>query len=338
MILIDSIYINNGGGLVLLKYLIQSLRASNLDCFFLIDKRCAKEFKDLPTDKVAFLPSSVYKRHLFYAKNGNKFTKILCFNNIPPTYRTKAEVYTYFHNLTMVESYFNRKPKAKLLANLKLKFINFFSKNTDWYIVQTDYVKDSFLKEIPFAADKIKTIPFFPDIKKYEEQKTPARIATNFIFVSDGNPHKNHALLLKSWALVNQKYPNAKLLLTISNNYTDLLNQIEKCKKSSINVENLGFVNQKSLYNLYLSCQFLIYPSLMESFGLGLIEAAKLGCEIIAADKPYVFAVVNPFAVFNPLDPNDIAEKVLFALDNPTINRTEVKVSDDIQMLINILK
>jgi glycosyltransferase involved in cell wall biosynthesis len=338
MILIDSIYINNGGGLVLLKYLIQSLRASNLDCFFLIDKRCEDEFEDLPADKVTFLPSSVLKRHLFYAKNGHNFSKILCFNNIPPTYRTKAEVYTYFHNLILVENYSDRNLTDRLVSNLKLKFINFFSKNTDWYIVQTDYVKVSFLKEIPFATHKIKIIPFFPNIKKYEEAKAPARIITNFVFVSDGNPHKNHRLLLKSWALVNQKYPNARLLLTISSNYPELLNEIENCKKLSINVENLGFINHKSLYNFYLSCQFLIYPSLIESFGLGLIEAAKLGCEIIAADKPYVFAVVNPFAVFNPLDPNDIAEKVLFALDNPTINRTEIKVSDDIQMLINILR
>jgi glycosyltransferase involved in cell wall biosynthesis len=338
MVLIDSIYINNGGGLVLLKYLVNILGKSTLKCFFLIDKRCENEFCDLPKDKVAFLEASLFKRHFFYAQNSHKFDKILCFNNIPPSYRAKGEVFTYFHNLTMVETYQKRKTLATILANLKLIFINFFTKNSDWYIVQTEYVKDSLLKKIPFPQNKIKTIPFYPDIQQKGTANLSSKVDTNFVYVSDGNPHKNHVHLLKAWALVNQKNPTAKLLLTISKNYPELLSQIEVCKQENINVENLGFVNQTKLHEIYSTCQYLIYPSYMESFGLGLIEAAKLGCEIIAADKPYVFAVVKPFSVFNPTDANDIAEQVLMALSDKTLRRTEIKVKDEIQSLIDLLK
>ena len=339
MILIDSLHINNGGGLVLLKYLVQVLVKNKLNCFFLLDKRCEKEFRFLPADKVFFLDATLIKRHKFYRKNQHKFTKILCFGNIPPTYRSKAQVYTYFHNLTTVDGYLNRKLLAKTLANLKLLFTNLFLKNTDFYIVQTAYVKDIFCKKLSFAPEKVEVIPFFPDLVHYQTDAISSREEATFIFVSDGNPHKNHDRLLKAWILVNQQKPNAKLLLTISNNYPELLSKIEEAKKTGINIENLGFVSQKDLHGLYLGAKFLVYPSLMESFGLGLIEATKLGCEVIAADRSYVYAVVEPYSVFDPLEPNDIANAILTALNaDNTALKTQVRVTDDVEKLVNLLK
>ena len=144
---------------------------------------------------------------------------------------------------------------------------------------------------------------------------------------------------MKAWILVNQQKPNAKLLLTISNNYPELLSKIEEAKKTGINIENLGFVSQKDLHGLYLGAKFLVYPSLMESFGLGLIEATKLGCEVIAADRSYVYAVVEPYSVFDPLEPNDIANAVLTALNaDNTALKTQVRVTDDVEKLVNLLK
>ena len=36
MVLVDAIYVNNSGGLVLLKYLIEELEASELDIFYIL--------------------------------------------------------------------------------------------------------------------------------------------------------------------------------------------------------------------------------------------------------------------------------------------------------------
>ena len=37
MILIDAVYINNSGGLVLLNYLIDTLESTNLKVYYLLD-------------------------------------------------------------------------------------------------------------------------------------------------------------------------------------------------------------------------------------------------------------------------------------------------------------
>ena len=39
MILIDAVYINNSGGLVLLNYLIDTLESTNLKVYYLLDFR-----------------------------------------------------------------------------------------------------------------------------------------------------------------------------------------------------------------------------------------------------------------------------------------------------------
>ena len=43
MILIDAIYINTGGGKILLDYLIEELEKTDKQIFYLLDKRIEKE-------------------------------------------------------------------------------------------------------------------------------------------------------------------------------------------------------------------------------------------------------------------------------------------------------
>jgi glycosyltransferase involved in cell wall biosynthesis len=333
MILIDSTYINNGGGLVLLKYLITVLSKAKLNCHFLLDIRCKTMFNENIKGKVTFLNPTVINRHKYYKDNGDKYRKILSFNNIPPSYRTKAEVFTYFHNVSMFESYDKIRIKAKILAFLKLNFIKYFLKNTDWFIVQTENVKYNVAQNLNFNPEKIKVIPFFPELSVIQNFQT--KNSNHFIYVSDGNPHKNHLNLIDAWEIVNKYKPEAKLFLTISDNYPSLLKII---KEKNLNITNIGFVNQEDLKNYYNNCGYLIYPSYMESFGLGLIEAASFQCNIIASDKPYVFEVVQPSLVFDPKNHVDIANKVLEVLKSKKVKKTTLHINNEIDLLIDFLK
>ena len=61
----------------------------------------------------------------------------------------------------------------------------------------------------------------------------------------------------------------------------------------------------------YSKANILLYPSLYESFGLGLIEGAMHGLPIIAANLPYVYEAINPNAVFDPLSADSIYEQMV---------------------------
>ena len=45
MILVDALYINKGGGKVLLDLLIIKLQKNNIETFYLLDKRVEKDYR-----------------------------------------------------------------------------------------------------------------------------------------------------------------------------------------------------------------------------------------------------------------------------------------------------
>jgi hypothetical protein len=84
MTLIDALYINKGGGAVLLQYLIETILAgAHKDkFFFLLDPRF-----DIPaqlTTNYTVIPNKVSERVKFYKQHRNDYTKVFCFANTPP--------------------------------------------------------------------------------------------------------------------------------------------------------------------------------------------------------------------------------------------------------------
>ena len=77
MILLDSLYINNSGGLRLLEYLIAELQKSKIEYYLLADFRCMGKFDKCK--HVQYMKASLWKRKKFYQINQNRFSKVICF-------------------------------------------------------------------------------------------------------------------------------------------------------------------------------------------------------------------------------------------------------------------
>lgn len=65
MLLIDAVYINNGGGLVLLKNLVDFLTGQFKDIYYLFDKRIEAVFQEIPVKNKKFISNSMLERHFF---------------------------------------------------------------------------------------------------------------------------------------------------------------------------------------------------------------------------------------------------------------------------------
>lgn len=336
MILIDSIYINNSGGRVLLNYLVEKILAHNIDAFFLFDKRCEDQFTAVPVDRKLYLKDSIWARHRFYQQHKNRFTKVFCFANVPPTVRVNAQVFTYFHNLLFVQPSPWHTPVDKANLWIKSAFIKTFKQNTDYYIFQSGFVRDLFCKKYTFSEAKTQLIPFYPHVIKELVPHHVVRNNQKFLYVSDGNAQKNHVTLLNAWEKVFQQNKQATLHLTVSETYPALLEKIQFYQQRIPTIINHGLIKREDLFTEYLSAAYVVYPSVVESFGLGLIEGAEAGCEILAADLPYVHAVVKPKAVFDPLNADDMADKIIQTLNEEFPQKTELKVKDHIADLLTL--
>ena len=101
---------------------------------------------------------------------------------------------------------------------------------------------------------------------------------------------------------------------------------------------NLGVIPFKDLTKKYTEVKFLLFPSLAESFGLPLIEAAQFGNSIIAADLPFVYEIIKPSAVFNPHNAEELANLLSKILENKTeLPRTELLIDNKITELVNLI-
>lgn len=82
MILLDAVFINNGGGKILLDYLINEIEKQDIELIFLLDERVKGNHAEIKTNKVIYIEGSFFQRHFFFKKNKNNFTKVICFGNL----------------------------------------------------------------------------------------------------------------------------------------------------------------------------------------------------------------------------------------------------------------
>ena len=145
MLLIDGIYINNYGGRILLEYMIEEIEKTNTSVFYLLDSRMTDiEPKIKKKNNILFLKASIFNRHLFYLKNKKNFNKIFCFGNLPPSVKTNSVVYTYLHQALYLNKKFIILPNLNFLFYFKKIYYKIFINNTNYWIFQTDYIKNIF--------------------------------------------------------------------------------------------------------------------------------------------------------------------------------------------------
>ncbi|MFN7695268.1 MAG: glycosyltransferase [Burkholderiales bacterium] len=133
----------------------------------------------------------------------------------------------------------------------------------------------------------------------------------DFIYVADGEAHKNHRRLLEAWSLLAEEGIRPSLALTLSERDSHLRNAIEATMRAqSLRIEFLPKLSHDEVLIAYAQSGALVFPSLTESYGLPLVEAASLGLPIIASERDFVREVCEPAQTFDPESPRSIARAV----------------------------
>lgn len=335
MLLIDALYINNGGGKVLLDYLVQKLADHQLDVFYLFDERCSDDFDYIPSDRKLYLKASLSNRHTFYKNNFQKFTKVFCFGNLPPTIRLNIPVYTYLQQKLYLNVPKEFGISQKLLLKIKSLIFSKLLKNTNFLMVQSNLMKDGFLEKYKFNSDNVLVLPFYPneDLKNEEQN----RESDSYIYVSAGTPHKNHIRLLNAFCKFYDETKRGKLYVTVESEiFTSLGELIQEKINQGYPIVNLGFIKREQLIKQYNKTEYLIFPSVDESFGLGIVEAIECGCKVIGANLPYMFQVCEPSITFDPLDEESIYLALVESIKND-VHSTQQTIKNGINQLIKLL-
>ena len=331
MILIDAVYINTGGGKALLKELLLSLRGVERVCL-LRDIRISDV--DATGFQVYDIPPSEGARTKFYLKYRQRLTRVLCFGNVPPPIRLNADVAVYFHNMLLCETVTEIGWFRRIKLAIKMAYIRLKCRNADRFLVQSQVVRQALALRLPVGT-RIEEMPFYAPQSAIDASTSSMMSRWNrFAYVSNAYLHKNHRTLIQAWVLLARRGLFPELHLTIFGHFPQIHAQIEEARASGAKVINHGYTDPARLYQ---ECGYQIFPSLMESFGLGLVEAAESGCAVIAADLPFVYQVVKPTHTFNPYSPESICEVVAMATGKPA-SAAEVVIVNQTPQLVSWMR
>ena len=332
MILIDAIYINSFGGKRILELFIEKILNSNVSHHFILDSRLkSKWIEKININDYTLINASHLNRKHFYLKNLNRFSSILCLSNIPPPTHTSLKTSVFFHNSLLLNPLTHRiSLKDRLINFLKFSYIKHYNQNDYNWIVQTPYIDKLLQTHLNINSNNIF---IYPVIKEESEPFSAKKGINNFVYVSSGVLHKNHERLLKAFIEAANKADRG-ITLHLTLNKEELTKYIYPY---NLKVEFHGTLSEDEVNILYRSSEFSIYPSLIESFGLPLIEAANHSCKVIASNLPYVHEIVKPSLTFDPYSVESISNAILIALETDVLPETRVLVENKLNNFIKFI-
>jgi len=252
------------------------------------------------------------------AQNAESSDLVLCFGNLPPLFRTAGRVMVLIQNRYLIDNVSLKgfPLKARLRLQIERWWLSAKAANADAFVVQTPSM-EAILRASGKARGKpVYVFPFVSVSDGYQRSLILPQPGTGvnsvFLYVSSGEPHKNHRKLIEAWCLLAQEGLFPALWLTLDGQTNaELCAWIDQKKQDfGLKLQNLGKQSHEQITQLYTQVQALIFPSTFESFGLPLIEARQAGLAVVASELDFVRDVLDPEQVFDPRSPVSIAKAV----------------------------
>lgn len=150
----------------------------------------------------------------------------------------------------------------------------------------------------------------------YGSESVPSK--PYYLFVGGRAGYKNFNALLAAFAKAVSIQPD--IILCVVGPPLDRVeeNRIAELKLSD-RVVHYGYASDRHLAKFYRCSVALVYPSLYEGFGIPPLEAMSCGTAVIACNCSSIPEVVGDAGIlFDPKSTSDLADILLFLLDNPT--------------------
>lgn len=178
--------------------------------------------------------------------------------------------------------------------------------STPVHVTYVGYRRDIFKQPAPNAISEVK--------QKYG-------LGNYLLNVSEMRKYKNIRSLIKGFAQVQR--PDLQLVIVGKVHHLDP--DIQSFPASlgeevARRVLFLGFAPLTDLPALYAGAEMLVFPSLVEGFGIPMVEAMACGCPVAASNTSSMPEISGDAAIyFDPLDITSIRQAIELILGNPDL-------------------
>ncbi len=235
-----------------------------------------------------------------------------CTSIIP--FATNAKMVATIHDLAFLKypHFFSRRGNSVFRRSLKILL-----KRADMLLCSSQSTLED-CSEFGFSGDRLRHVPLgvlAPMVMTTREQiKTRYNLPENYLlFVGTLEPRKNLSQLIAALETLGDSVPD--LVVVGATGWGDVSENVSMSNGVKSRVHFAGFVQPGDLGAIYASAEALCYPSLMEGFGLPILEAMSYGTPVVTSKGSSTQEVAGNAAVLvDPLDIDSIANGVLQAL------------------------
>ncbi|MEN9867398.1 MAG: hypothetical protein RL748_2988 [Pseudomonadota bacterium] len=262
-ILLYAPNVHTGGGFVLLQDFLDAW-PTDKPLVAWLDAR-AKDRVVLPqgNTKIEWIDATLASRaHAEFSlrATGQEKDAILCFHGLPPVLKNKARILIYQQN----KNYLGIIPLSQFpqRTRYRLRFEQMVCKilrhRVDSYIVQTPSMERAVRNWYGGGGTDVVIFPFAPPIIK----NTNIEKKWDFVYIADGEAHKNHRTLIDAWIILAKAGLRPSLMLTLSDRDYSLRQWVEeKSAAHGLNIKNLGQLPHVEIMTVYHQAAALIFPS-----------------------------------------------------------------------------
>jgi glycosyltransferase involved in cell wall biosynthesis len=129
----------------------------------------------------------------------------------------------------------------------------------------------------------------FGGFSRNQNVQEPCRDPIKILCVSTLEPRKNHKTLIRAFLLMQKEHPEINWTLTlVGNRYSGafvIADEIQKISKINPRIQWLGVVSDDWLHRLYEESAFTVYPSIVEGFGIPILESIWHGKPVICSNN-----------------------------------------------------
>ncbi len=195
-----------------------------------------------------------------------------------------------------------------------LLFLNF-----DLYISVSNFTKDRLIKN-RIKKEKIIVIPNGVDLKKLKRTDAKKEKQPTLCFIGRLVETKRVDILIRAIKQVKSTIPNIQCNIIGKGKELSKLKQLTSDLDLQENIHFLGFIEKnEDVMGILKSAHVFCHPSILEGFGIILLEA-------MALEVPYVCSDILPFReatqngkggfLFKSKDYKEMAEKIIVLLEN----------------------
>ncbi len=192
----------------------------------------------------------------------------------------------------------------------------------------SEFSRQTLLEDLKIAPERTFTVPVCIHSRLCEttpalsiSEKSSLKDQPYLFYPANYWPHKNHKMLLTAYNILLKRNPGLELDLVL----TGALDQSEKELHAAVDaigigkrVHFLGYLTDEELAAVFRGCQFLIFPSLYEGFGVPILEAFAFGKPVLCSRVCSLPEVSGKAALcFDPRKPLDIVRTIEQVITNP---------------------